>query len=296
MILVAGATGYLGSEICRRLRAHGKRVRALVRQSSDSAKLDALQALGVEFAYGDLRVPETLLAACTGVEAVITGATSIAAQRSEYINAVDRDGQIHLVDAAQQAGVNHFIYVSFSRNLNTPSPLHTAKRLVEDRIKTSGMDYTILCPSFFMEYWLSPLIAFNPAAAEARIYGSGDLKIAWIALGDVAEFAARSVDQPIACNAAIQLGGPELLSPREVIALFEEEIGRPFTVETLPQSAIEAQYGGTDDPLLKSVMALMLDYAHGDIIDMSGTSAIFGFPLVRVRDYAARTTALQPVH
>ena len=77
MILVVGATGMLGGEICRRLAAKGKPVRALVRVTSDPAKVEALQAPGVELVQGDLRDPASISAACQGARAVISTASSM---------------------------------------------------------------------------------------------------------------------------------------------------------------------------------------------------------------------------
>jgi NADH dehydrogenase len=69
-------------------------------------------------------------------------------------------------------------------------PLQSAKRAVEDRLKSSGLTYTILQPTFFMEVWLSPALGFDAANAQAQIYGTGENKMSWISYKDVARFAA----------------------------------------------------------------------------------------------------------
>ena len=63
MILVAGATGLVGSEVCRRLSRRSRKVRALVRETSDAAKKKALQESGVTLVVGDLRDRDSLVAA-----------------------------------------------------------------------------------------------------------------------------------------------------------------------------------------------------------------------------------------
>jgi len=111
MILVVGATGLLGSEICRRLRERGRDVRALVR--AGSAREAALRALGVHIATGDLRDRGSLVAACRDVDAVISTATAMGSKdRALSLNEVDRKGQLRLVDVARQSGVRTFVYVS----------------------------------------------------------------------------------------------------------------------------------------------------------------------------------------
>ena len=88
------------------------------------------------------------------------------------------------------------------------------------------MTYTILQPTFFMEVWLSPALGFDAAQGTAQVYGSGQHKISWISFQDVAEFAIASLDNPAARNAVIELGGPEALSPLEVVKVFEKQSGR----------------------------------------------------------------------
>jgi uncharacterized protein YbjT (DUF2867 family) len=72
MQLVAGATGTLGFEICRRLRAQGEPVRALVRRAADRSKIEQLADLGVGLAWGDLKDPASVAAACRGATGVLT--------------------------------------------------------------------------------------------------------------------------------------------------------------------------------------------------------------------------------
>ena len=73
MILVVGATGLVGSEVCHRLMRRGETVRALVRMTSSKEKVEALQSYGVELCVGDLKDPQSIAAACRGVNAVISG-------------------------------------------------------------------------------------------------------------------------------------------------------------------------------------------------------------------------------
>jgi len=292
MILVIGATGLLGSEICRRLSEHGESLRALARKTSDGAKVQRLKTLGAEVVQGDLKDRASLDAACRGMSTVITTAsTTLSRQPDDSIGAVDQDGQLQLVDAARKAGVAQFIYVSVSANIDVDCPLHTAKRTVERHLQKSGMTYTILRPSFFVEVWLSPALGFDFSNGTARLFGSGQQPISWISLGDVAEFAVRCVGHPAARNAVIELGGPEALSPDEVVRTFEQVTGRHFETEHVPETALQAQWRTAEDPLQKSFAALMLGCAHGDSIDMRQTLKAFPLRELTVREYAARVTA-----
>src|ERR1700685_3069435 len=98
MILVVGATGVLGQEICHRLRARGLVVRALVRRTADSSRLDALRGLQVDLCWGDLKDAGILREACDGAEVVISTASStLSHQSGDSIETVDRQGQLSLI-------------------------------------------------------------------------------------------------------------------------------------------------------------------------------------------------------
>jgi len=286
MTLVVGATGLLGSEICRLLAARGKPFRALVRTTSDKSKVAQLQSLGAEIAQGDLKDRSSLEAASKGINAVISTASStLSRQEGDSIQTVDLEGQLSLIDAAKAAGISQFILVSFSPSANE-FPLQDAKRAVEEHLKQSGLNYTILQPSVFMEVWLSPVLGFDAANAKAQIYGSGQNKISWISYKDVAKFATESLDNPAARNAVIELGGPEGLSPLEVVRIFEQVQGRAFEVQHVPDEALLAQKKTATDPLQESFAALMLYYSAGNVIDMSETLRKLPVQLTSVKDYA----------
>jgi hypothetical protein len=76
---------------------------------------------------------------------------------------------------------------------------------------------------------------------------------------------------PRAINAVIKLGGPDALSPLEVVRLAEEVAGKRFVVQHVPEEALRAQYGAALDPLQQSFAALMLYYARGHAIDTAET-------------------------
>ena len=292
MNLVIGATGVLGGEICRQLRQAGKPVRALTRATADPVKVEQLKRSGATLVQGDLKDRASLDAACRGVATVITTAsTTFSRQAGDSIQTVDLEGQVRLVDAAKAAGVSRFVYVSYSHQINVDCPLTTAKRSVEAHLQQSGMTFTILAPSVFMEVWLSPALGFDPANAQARVYGSGRNAISWISLGDVARFAVLSVDPPSARSATIELGGPAALSPLEVVRIFEQVGGRAFRVEHVDEKTLRDQRAAATDPLQQTFAALMLAYAQGDAIEMTQTLRTFPLKLVSVSDYARRTLA-----
>ena len=112
-ILVVGSTGFLGMEICRQLVNAGRNVKALVRPTSDSTKVKTLRQMGVETREGDLKNAASIKKALEGIDSVISTASStLSRQEGDSIETVDGIGQLDLVQAAVDGGVNQ-IYFHF---------------------------------------------------------------------------------------------------------------------------------------------------------------------------------------
>jgi uncharacterized protein YbjT (DUF2867 family) len=284
--LVVGATGLVGAEVCGLLREAGNPVRALVRSGSAPDKVARLEQLGASTSTGDLKDRASLDRACRGADVVVsTASATLSRQPGDSIGTVDHQGQLDLVDAAEAAGVNRFVFVSFPP-VDIDFPLQSAKRAVEERLRESGMSYTILRPTFFIEAWLGPMLGFDVAGGNVRIYGSGETKTSWISFHDVAKFAAAAATGAEAKIGAFALGGPDALSPLEVVGLAEQTTGRRFVIEHVPEEALRAQYDGAADPMEKSFAALMLYYARGDVIDVQPALRTFDVRALRsVREH-----------
>ncbi len=285
-VLVAGATGFLGGEICRQLIGKNKKVKGLVRATSDANKVALLKEAGVEIVVGDLKDISSLQNALQGVTAIIsTVSSTFSRQEGDSIETVDDEGQNNLIDAAIAANISQFVYISFC-GMAVEFPLQTAKRKVEKKLAESGLNYTILQPTFFMEAWLSPALGFDYPNAKATIYGEGKNRISWIAIKDVAAFGVASLDNPAAKNRSIELGGSAALSPLEVVSIFEASHGKKFELQFVPEVALSAQKAAAADPLSESFAALMLCFARGSEIDMKDTLDVFPLQLTSVNDYA----------
>lgn len=108
-ILVTGATGKVGSRLAKRLAQRGDHVRALVR---DLGRAADLQAAGIELVEGDLLLPESLVPALRGVDAVVHCAAFFRGATPEQAHAVNDQGTRHLATAAREAGVKRFVFTS----------------------------------------------------------------------------------------------------------------------------------------------------------------------------------------
>ncbi len=287
MILVAGATGVLGSEIVRRLTARGEQVRAMVRATSSPEKIERLKMLGADIVRADVKEPRTLLDACAGVSGVISTITTIlTSQPGDSFEATDGEGTKSLIDAARTAGVSKFVFVSFDTSKMPDNPLSSAKKAAEAHLKASGLDYTILHGSFFFESWLGPMLFADPVAGTVKVYGEGTDKIRYVAVADVAEFAVQSLTAPIAQNATIEVGGPEEISQREAVRIFEEAYGKKFTLIEIPEAALEAQWSSAQNPFDRTFAGLMLGLARGFGSGMKPPFEAFPMQRTSPREYA----------
>jgi uncharacterized protein YbjT (DUF2867 family) len=293
-VLVAGATGLTGSEICRLLSDKDFTVKAMVRTTTDPVKTEKLTQLGVHVVQGDLREKETLTQALQGVTTVITSVSSMpfSYQPGENdIQKVDVDGMINLIDAAKSTGVKHFIYTSFSGNLNVDFPLSNAKRKVENYLKQSGLNYTILRPGYFMEVWLTAAVGFDALNGKVNVCGKGTNPVAYISYKDVAKFAVESISNPAAKNAILELGGPENLSQLDAVKIFEEVLNKKIETGHIPVDALQSQLDGAEDPMQKSFSGLMLCLANGDRIEMKDLLKTFSVKLTSVKEYVHNVAA-----
>ena len=233
MILVAGATGMVGSMIVDGLLARGQRVRALVR-SANSAEI--LQARGVDATLGDLKDRASLDRACTGAEVVITTANSASRGGSDNPESVEDQGNRNLIDAARAAGVRQFVFVSaLGSDLNSPVPLLRGKAIAEQYLRESGLTYTILMPNLYMEIWFPNIVGRAAAAGRpVTLIGEGRRKHSMISATDVAAFAVAAAGNQLAYNRVLVLGGPHPVTWHDVIAAHERVQGRQIEVRYLP--------------------------------------------------------------
>ena len=219
MILIVGATGLLGHATALPLLHQGHAVRALVR---DRAKTAELQRAGAEIYIGDLTDPRSLELACKGVERVFACAHSMLG-RGNYASAqVDHVGHSALVAAARDAKVEHFVYTSLmGARESHPIDFFRTKHEIESVVKGSGMGYTILRPSAFMEHHVH---RFNGQMLLERgftvIIGPGTKPRNFVAVRDVAPFAVQALSEDGLSGRTIEIGGPDNLSNNDVAAMY----------------------------------------------------------------------------
>ncbi len=298
MILVVGATGVVGGMITRRLLGLGKEVRILVRGNSPSEQLaqegratsaESLIGAGAQPMYGNLRDRASLDAAVEGIENVISTANSAARGGEDNPQSVDLEGNRNLIDAARIAGVEHFVFVSaFGADPDHLAPFIRAKGHSEASLRESGIGYTIFAPTPYMEVWVA--VAVGMPALQGRqvtLVGEGRRRHSFISNRDVAAFAVAAVDHPAARNRYLAIGGPEPLTWRDVVAIYERVLGRPISVRFVAM--------GEPVPLpdpMPWILAGMETYDSA--IEMDEVSRTFDVPLTRLETFVREQVASQP--
>lgn len=293
VVLLVGASGRVGRETARRLRAAQRPVRAMVRAASCDEAKTHLRDIGCELVIGDLKDHASLASACEGAVTVVSSATAMGTKNPEdSVREVDECGQLALVRAAESSGVRNFVFVSFPPlELEPDFALQKAKRLVEARLKTSALSYTILQASFFLEVWFSERVGFSLARGEARIFGSGTNPVSWVSLVDVARFAAASVlDRPRFGGRVLPLGGASI-SPLDVLATFER-LGAPsFKPRYITMAELAAQRSIAPDAIADARAALGTAVARGLAVEPGAALALLSDELISISDYGRRISA-----
>ena len=287
LTLVVGATGVLGTQTIRLLSKTARPVRALVRSSAAEDKQQVARQLATEVVTGDLKDNASLSAGCRGASVVISTATAVMSpHEADSIQAVDEDGQLALIEAAEAAGVKHFVHISFPP-VETNFALQRAKRRVEQRLRESRMSFTILQPANFSEVWLSAAAGFDPARGTARILGTGEQPVSWMSVNDVARFAVAAADGGPWSGLVLQLGGPDPLTLLQVVKIFEELGGPRVVVEHVPESALAAQLSGARNAKEEAFAAIALSTARGLVVDPRRGQELLPGRLSSVREYAS---------
>lgn len=216
---------------------------------------------------GDLRDAASLERAVEGVTTIVSTVTAIArvlaGDKSTSLADVDRDGYGRLIDAAERGGVRRFVFVSaanFDREPGASTPLAAAKLRTEARLRSSPLRETIVRPDMYQEVWLAPATRFDWPSRKVLIFGKGDTPARYVAVDDVAELVTQLTldDDP---PQLVELGGPEAVTRKQAVGIFERAIGAPIERRHVPRPILRAGAAGLRRvrPAAASVMGVALN-------------------------------------
>lgn len=232
MILIAGGTGRLGRESVRRLTARGLEVRILTR---DPARAEQLRGNLVEIMQGDVRDAAAVQRAAAGVKAVISAIHGFAGTGDEDPRTVDQQGNSNLIAAARENGVDHFILMSiYGSGPDHPMELMRMKHLAEGELKRSGISWTIIRPTAYMETYLQLLGQPLIETGKTRIFGRGKNAINFVSVQDVADVVMEAILDPALRDVDLNIGGPQDLTMEQFVATVQEASGRTGSVSHVP--------------------------------------------------------------
>ena len=212
-------------------------MRAMARLPS---KASDLASLGAEVVQGDLVDTPSLARACAGATHVVAAAHGMLGSGRNRSEAVDDAGHRALVDAARAAGVAHFVHTSaLGASPDHPLDFFRTKYAVEQYVKTSGVSYTILRPSAFME---THAHTFNGKGIVERgkttLLGRGTRPRNFVAVRDVAAMAVRALADPAMRGQTIEIGGPQNFTDNQVAELYGRVLGVTPKVAHVPPALL----------------------------------------------------------
>ena len=222
MLLVTGATGFLGRRVVQALQQAGHSpVRCLLHRSSSDG---TASADGVQTAHGSVQDPASLAAAMDSVDAVVH-LVGIIRERppSATFAGVNHAGTRNVAEAAKAAGVKHIVYVSaLGARDDARFPYARSKWLGEQEVIGSGVPFTILRPSILFgegDEFFNTLAALVKMLPIVPVAGSGANRFQPIAADDVARCVSTAVLQESYYNRVVEMGGPYQYTYRELLGV-----------------------------------------------------------------------------
>lgn len=234
MIAVAGGTGTLGTRLVPLLAGQGHAVRVLTR---DPARAQDLTKLGVEVVRGDVRDPASVARALHSAGTVISAVHGFAGRGGVSPATVDRAGNANLIGATARAGATFVLVSVVGASPSHPIGLFRAKCAAEGTLRASGIPWTIVRATAFMETWGTIMGEPLQASGKILVFGRGNNPINFVSATDVAALISHAVATPSLRGRALELGGPGNLSFNQVAGLLQEVTGHRDAVRHIPRPA-----------------------------------------------------------
>lgn len=230
-VAVAGATGNCGLEVVRAAKARGLRVRALVR---NEAKLEPVKDCCDEIRTVQVTDAKTLEGCLDGADYLVSAVGKTFQKDKISRRAVDVDANLNLFAEAKRAGVQRAALLSvFKASLDHPVVILRMRAEAEKGLIDSGIPYVIIRPSgFFSDMW--EIFQMCQKKGTLWTFGSADMRFNPISLIDLGEFMVDSLLDDDNVGKVLDVGGPEVLSPREMAEMCAQIVQRKVKVKTIP--------------------------------------------------------------
>ncbi|MBN8507828.1 MAG: NmrA family NAD(P)-binding protein [Burkholderiales bacterium] len=260
MIVVTGAGGLTGLAVLRALARRGGAARAFVHR--DAVATVARSAGAGEVVVGDLRERADCRRALAGARRLYHIAPRMSDAEVEIGHA--------LIEAGRSAGLAHFVFHSVVHAQCDAMGHHRDKRLVELALIESGLPYTLMQPTMYMQNLL-PAWETIRGRGLYRLPYSEQARMSLVDLGDVAEAAAAVLTEPGWDGAAFELCSGDRLTRVEMAAVIAGVLGRPVRAERCPLDEWQVAAAGSRTPFQLERVAAM--FAHYDRFGLPGGNA-----------------------
>ena len=246
MILVTGATGFVGRRVVEAFTSAGYPVRALVHTQSRASVLSRYRS---QIAYGDVLDPESLNRACEGVEAVVHLVAVLREGPDSTFLWVNHVGTRNILEAATSAGVKRFIHAGVLGSSSDPSiPYLYSRWMSDEEVIRSTIPHTIVRFSAGFgegDEFFTTLAAQVKLSPVVPVAGDGRTRFQPIAVEDVARCLVTAYQRDDTVGKTIEAGGPEHFTYEEILDVLADTLGAKIVKVRLPL------------PLLMPALALM---------------------------------------
>lgn len=284
-LLLTGANGRTGRAILQAMVRHDITVRAFIRNLDQVADLLALGAR--ECVVGNMSDPASVNSAVQGASAILHIGPPMHPDELKMTT--------HFIEAAKADGVEHFIYYSVMHPLRRDVRHHRLKLDAEEALIESGLPYTIIQPSRYMQH-LEPIW---PRVAQDGVHAmpfNVEGKYSVVDLGDLAEACAVvAANSERHLYATYELAGPEALSQTDMASIISDVIGKLVRAETIPLDVVEqkARAAGANDDRVEQMLIMNRHYdAHGFRGNPNVLEYLLGRPATRFKSYVERLAKL----
>jgi uncharacterized protein YbjT (DUF2867 family) len=244
-VLVTGATGFVGREIVRQLRAAGHTIRILARSPLSPRVQEAVSRWQADVHPGDVLEAASLDGALKGMDAVIHLVGIISEVGNLTFENVHTNGTRNVVAAAQRAGVRRFVHMSaLGTRPNAASRYHQTKWAAEELVRHSGLEFTIFRPSLiygpegqFINLF-ARMIRLSPVVP---LLGSPRARFQPVPVEMVAAAFVRSLGEPRSVGQTYDLCGPEALMLSEIVDRIQAVLGKRRLKVQVPLSLARCQ-------------------------------------------------------
>lgn len=276
MLLLTGATGRVGAPLLRRLTTARVPVRCLVR---DPRRLGP-ERVRVQIALGDLADPPSFRNALRGVTTVVHLAAALRDQDAGSIEELNGIATWRLVQAAERAGVEHFVFTTaLGASAHHRTRFMRAKALAEQAVEASPVRHTILAPSLIYAPGdrLLTLLRRLSLLPVVPLSGRGNARFQPIWADDVADCLLAALDRPVDpahADLRVELAGPDVLSYADFTRAVLAAVGRPRPLLPVPLG-IAARGLKVCEALLKSAAPATWDEAElleASMVSRGGTA------------------------